>query len=60
MPLPRLHPLTKTRTELRRCEERIEEFISKFPEDQMNEADRYVELLEKIKQAKMLIPHIYE
>lgn len=56
MPLPRLHPLTKTHTELRRCEERIEEFISKFPEEKTNEADRYIELLETIRQAKELIP----
>jgi hypothetical protein len=60
MPLPRLHPLTKTYTDLRRCEERLEEFISRFPEDKLNEADQYSELLETIKKAKSLVPSNYE
>lgn len=60
MPLPRLHPLTKTHTDLRRCEERLEDFVAKFPEDQLNESDRYVELLDMIKQARMLVPKQYQ
>ena len=60
MALPRLHPLTKTFTDLHRCEIRMDDFVARFPADQLNEADRYVEILEKIKEAKALIPKQFQ
>lgn len=60
MPLPRLHPLTKTFTDLHRCEVRMEDFVARFPVEQMNEVDRYVEILEKIKEAKALLPKQFQ
>ena len=57
--LPKLHPIMKTYTELKRCEIRIDEFISRFPEDATNEVDRYLKLQEMIQQAMELIPEDY-
>lgn len=54
--LPKLHPLSKTFIELNRCETRVDEFISRFPEGQMNEVERYMRLYALIQQAKELIP----
>lgn len=58
--LPKLHPISKTYTELKRCEIRIDEFISRFPEDATNEVDRYLKLQEVIQQAMDLIPEEYK
>jgi hypothetical protein len=58
--LPKLHPLVKTYTELKRCETRIDEFIARFPEDQTNEVDRYMKLLLLIQQAQEAIPDEYK
>lgn len=60
MALPRLHPLTKTYTDLNRCEIRMDDFISKFEQMQAEEIDNYVEVLEKIKEAKALIPKQFQ
>lgn len=57
--LPKLHPLTKTFIDLKRCEVRIEEFISNYPEDELNDVDNYVNLLQIVRKAKELIPKQY-
>ena len=54
--LPRIHPLTKTSTDLKRCEARVEDFISRFPSESTNEVERYLKLLDLIQKAKDLIP----
>ena len=58
--LPRLHPLTKTYTDLRRCEIRIEEFISRFPEDGTNDVEIFSEILETVQKAKAMIPKQFQ
>lgn len=54
--LPKIHPLTKTFTELQRCETRIDDFIARFPEGADNEVERFLRLYNAIQTAKELIP----
>jgi Asp-tRNA(Asn)/Glu-tRNA(Gln) amidotransferase B subunit len=58
MALPRVHPLTKTLTDLNRCEIRMEDFLSKFTIEQSAEVNQYAQALDKIREAKALLPKI--
>lgn len=59
MPLPKVHPLTKTYIELRRCSQRIEQFITCEADEQSNEYDAYLKLQELITEAMDMIPEEY-
>lgn len=57
--LPKIHPLTKTFIDLKRCEVRLDEYLARFPEEMGNDQDRFLQLLEMIREAKTLIPKHY-
>lgn len=59
MPLPKVHPLTKTYIELRRCSMRLEQFIASEADEQSNEYDSYLKLQELITEAMDMIPEEY-
>ena len=52
--LPKQHPLNKTYVDLRRCEGRIDEYLTRYSGE---ESDLCIKLLDVIKQAKELIPN---
>jgi hypothetical protein len=54
--LPKAHPIEKTHVELRRCKARVEEFIARFPEYALNEADEYQKLCDSIQTALDAVP----
>lgn len=57
--IPKIHPLTKTFVDLRRIEQRMEGFIANFPEELMNDVERYHKIMDLILQAKALVPEDY-
>lgn len=57
--LAKQHPIVRNYVDLKRCIGRTEFFLDTFPEDQTNEADRYMQMLEHLKQAMELVPREY-
>ena len=59
MPLPKVHPLTKTHTELRRCSQRIEQFIASEISHDHDDYDLYLKLQALLTEAMDIIPEEY-
>lgn len=59
MPLPKVHPLTKTYIDLRRCSIRLEQFIASELDFDHDDYDFYLKLQELIKEGLDMIPEEY-
>lgn len=59
MPLPKVHPLTKTYIDLRRCVIRLEQFMASEVDYSNDDYDFYLKLEELVKEALGMIPEEY-
>lgn len=59
MPLPKVHPLTKTFIDLRRCSIRLDQFIASEIDHDHDDYDFYLKLQELIKEGLDMIPEEY-
>lgn len=59
MPLPKVHPLTKTFVDLRRCAARLEQYVSYEISHDDDNYDLYLKLEELVKESLDMIPEQY-